>query len=310
MGAHLFSEFMKAGNHKAIILTSWLFALCFTTLAHPTGNMICHGESILWPYIYPIDDPNHHACVMIWTKSEEAKVYLKSEFAGSDFMLYSNQKEIYLIERRFIQEKLEFQVRILKTQLNKEAEVIWNWFTDTHRIGEGGFFMLSDEEIVFAKYPRIYRLKKGEKDPSPYFNFLHPIVKIRAVEDQQILLLADSACYLVQQNGKLIKKWDNLIDLKVKEAPLNRNQVFDADYYQGALLIAYWGRRTFDLIDTEGNRTVLLQENAPFTPHWVAFWKAKKLLFSSQLIFNGSTPKPFLSLFNEGNQLEVIWKKP
>ncbi|NJN26450.1 MAG: hypothetical protein HC819_10965 [Cyclobacteriaceae bacterium] len=297
---------MKAQTFKTTFFAMVLLLLSSFAFAHPTGNLITIGEYVLWSYINPINDPNHYAFVMSWTKSAEPKVYLQSEHAASDFMLYTNQNDIYFIERKFLQASDEFEVRVLKSTIDKEPRVIWDWFKDDFRIGEGGFFMLSDHQMVFGKYPEIYSLKKGEQKKK-YFHFDHPISKIRAVERNQLLLLGDNSCYLVQQNGTMLKEWNDLIDHDVQHAPLNLNRIFDADYANGALLIAYWGSRSFDLINASGKRQIIVQQTEPLTPHWVAFWKNEKLLFSSKLIFDGSTPKPHLVMSNEINELSVIW---
>lgn len=297
---------MKTRNIHITILGTVLLFLSSFAFAHPTGNMITIGESVLWSYINPINDQDHHACVMIWTKGSEPKVFIQSEYAASDFMLYNNQNELYIIERRFLQASDEFQVRVLKSTFGRVPKVIWDWFKDDYRIGEGGFFMLSDNQLVFGKFPEIYSLKKGEQ-PTKYFEFDNPINKIRAVENNQILLLGDNSCYLVQQSGHILKQWNDLIDPTVGNAPMNRNLVFDADYSNGELLLSYWGRRSFDLINASDKRQIILQQSEPYTPHWVAFWNKEKLLFSSQLIFDGSTPKPHLSLLNEQNNESIIW---
>ncbi len=298
---------MNIQNIKTKALGTVLLFLTSYAFAHPTGNMVTIGEYVLWSYINPINDPNHFACVMIWTQGSEPKVYIQSEYAASDFMLYHTQNEIYIIERRFLQASDEFQVRVLKSTIGKKPKVIWNWFKDDYRIGEGGFLMLSDHQMVFGKYPEIFSLKKGEQ-PTKYFEFHYPIKRIRAIEHNQILLLGDNACYLVQQNGTILKRWNDLIDQKVKNAPMNRNQVFDADYSNGELLLSYWGRRSFDLIDANGNRIIILKQAEPLTPHWVTFWNKKKLLFSSHLIFDGSTPKPHLTLLDEQKNQREIWR--
>ncbi|MEQ9467123.1 MAG: hypothetical protein RLN88_06890 [Ekhidna sp.] len=297
---------MKTLNIRTKILSTLLLLLTSYAFAHPTGNMIVIGDNVLWSYVNPINDPNHYACVMIWTKGSQPKVFVQSEYAASDFMLYNKQNEIYMIERRFLQASDEFHIRVLKSTIGSQPKVIWDWFKDDYRIGEGGFFMLSDDQMVFGKYPEIYSLKKGEQ-PATYFKFDQPINKIRAVEHNQILLLSDNTCYLVQQNGNILKQWNDLIDQKVENAPMNRNQVFDADYSKGELLLSYWGRRSFDLINANGKRQIILQQSDPYTPHWVAFWNKEKLLFSSKLIFDGSTPKPHLTLLTEQNNQSLIW---
>lgn len=291
---------------KSLLLTLLTLTLVPFAFAHPTGNMITVGDNVLWSYINPINDPNHHACIMVWNKNSEPKVFIQSEYPASDYMLYNKQNEIYIIERRHLQATQEFEVRLMKTTIGKKPKIIWDWFKDDWRIGEGGFFMLSDNQMVLGKYPEIYTLKKGEK-PQKYFDFDQPIKRIRAVENNQILLLGNNACFLTRQDGSMVEQWNQLIDDKIKDAPLNRNQIFDADYKNGNLLFAYWGKRTFERINKSGTRQTLLEQSKPFTPHWVAFWNNEKLLFSSKLVFDGSTPKPFLVSLNDKNQSQVVW---
>ncbi|MFC0602930.1 hypothetical protein [Winogradskyella pulchriflava] len=299
-------------NYKSlytIFICALMFVVTLVVHAHPTGNMITVGDNVLWSYINPIDDPNHKACVMLWKKGTNPKVFIQSDYAASDYILYSNKKEIYIIERRYIDERQEFKIRILKTTIDSTPTVIWDWFKDDWRIGEGGFFMLSDNHIVFGSYPLVYSLEKGKK-PETYFEFDQNINRIRAVDNNLILLLNDNTCYLVEQNGKVLKSWHNLIDNTVDNAPLNRNQLFDADYRNGKLLIAYWGNRSFDSVDENGDHKTILQQTAPSVPHWVAFFKDELLLFSSFLIFDGSTPQPNLLMVNEENSINQIWSKP
>lgn len=294
---------MKIKNAAIIAVILFLYTSVF---AHPTGNIITVGEHVLWSYINPIDNPNHYACVMIWERGSEPKVLIQSEFAASDYMLYNNLNEIYIVERKYLQSSNSFEIRVLKLKVDEKPNVIWDWFKDEYRIGESGFVMLSDYQMVFGKYPHIFSLTKGEK-PQKYFEFSHPIKKIRGIENKQILLLSENSCYLVEQNGTILKQWNNLIENNVENTPLNLNVIFDADYSSGELLLAYWGNRSFDLINPTGERKTILKQSEPLTPHWTAFWNKEKLLFSSKLIFDGSTPKPHLILINAENEQEIIW---
>lgn len=274
--------------------------------AHPTGNMITVGKNVLWSYVDPVNDSEHHACVMIWSQGSEPKVLITSKFPGSDFMLYNKKNEIYIIERRFIQITQKFEIRILKTMLGEKPREIWGWFEDEMRIGESGFFMKTDDQIVFGKYPNIYQLYKGENS-TKLFDFDSSIIKIRAIGESKILMLGERSCWLTDLNGKIVKKWDNLLDKQVKNAPLNRNRIFDADYKNGELLLAYWGKRSFEILYDDGKRETIMQMNEPLTPHWVAFYDKDKLLFSSKLIFNGKSPNPNLVLYKSDNEKLDIW---
>lgn len=284
-----------------IIITS------FQARAHPGGNMIIVGKHVLWSYVSPINDIGHQACVMIWSPGSKPEIILKSKYVASDYMLFSNGNDIFIIEQRYIQVTNKYEIRILKTEIDGEPFEIWGWFEDKWRIGDGGFFMKSDKEIIFGRYPSVYRLKKGQT-PVEYLEFNFLIKKIRAVDNNQVLLLNDNSCYLIDQEGKIIKEWTNITDSNVDNISLNRNQIFDADFKNEELLVAYWGKRSFDLYRRDGSRKTLMQMQAPFVPHWVAFYENKELLFSSKLVFTGETPKPNLILYKSDNEKINIWK--
>jgi len=278
----------------------------YQILAHPGGNMITVGKHVLWSYVNPIDDVEHHASVMIWSPKSKPEILLKSEFSASDFMFSNNGRNIYIIEQRYLRHTDKYEIRIFKTQIGEKPSEIWGWFEDKWRIGDGGFFMNSDQEIVFGRYPRIYRMEK-DQNPKEYFEFKSSIKKIRAIGSNQILLLGDKSCWLTDLKGKIIKEWTDLINLQINDAPLNRNQIFDADFKNGELLFAYWGKRSFDVINSKGIRKTILQMKEPLVPHWVAFYENKKLLFSSRLLFNGETPRPNLILYSSHYKKSSIW---
>lgn len=293
-------------NQILILIVTIISSL--QVLSHPGGNMITIGKHVLWSYVSPIEDTEHHASVMIWSPNSDPKILLKSEFAASDYMFSSNGEHIYIIEQRYLQNTDKYEIRIFKTRIGEEPAEIWSWFNDQWRIGDGGFFMNSDQEIVFGRYPNIYSLRKGQT-PNKYFEFNYSIKKVRAINSTQILLLSDNSCWLTDQNGKIIKEWIDLIDLKIKNAPLNRNQIFDADFKNGELLLAYWGNRSFISINSSGTQKTIMQLKKPFVPHWVAFYGNEKLLFSSSFLFNGETPNPNLILYKSDNEKINIWKK-
>lgn len=294
-------------NYKIVLLVTTLI-ICFQALAHPGGNMITVGEHVLWSYVSPIDDTQHHAVVMIWRPGAEPEILLKSEFVASDYFFYANGSSIYIIEQRYIQRNDTFEIRVLKTRIGEQPIVMWDWFTDRWRIGDGGFFMKSEQEIVFGRYPDLYCLKRGQ-NPEKFMEFEAPVKRIRAIDNNLILLLGDNSCWLANRDGKIIRIWSNLLDVQIKDAPLNRNQIFDADYKDGELLLAYWGNRSFDVFNSKGVRKTLMQMQAPQVPHWVAFYGTEKLLFSSRLDFSGAAPTPNFILYTAEDEKVSIWKK-
>ena len=291
---------------KEIHIFLFIFLLPFTLKAHPGGNMITVGDHVLWSYISPVDDVEHHACVMVWHPATEPEIILRSAFPASDFMFHHIGEKIYILEQHYVQQHDHFRKRILKMKIGEKPQELWNWFVDDWRIGDAGFYMKSEKEIIFGSQSDIYCMEKGQ-GPEKYFDFDSPIKKIKSVPHNQILLTGEDNCWLTDQNGKIIRQWDDIIDERIEDAPLQMNLIFDADYKNGELLLAYWGKRSFDAIYDDGTRQTLLQLKEPVTPHWVAFYKDAKLLFSSKLIFDGSTPKPNLILFESATKQTEIW---
>lgn len=297
---------MKSSIGKNTGLFLVMFLVNLSIWAHPTGNMITVGNYVLWAYVDPIDDPAHHACLMLWHPDRAPQVLLRSEHPASDFMLHNKGETIYAIERRHIGQTQQFEARILKFRISETPEVIWDWFEDRWRIGEGGFMMPSDDEVIFGKYPNIYSLGR-EGTPIRYFGFDFPIKRMRAVEGNRILLLGDDGCWLVDYDGNIMKHWNRLLREDVVDAPLGRNQVFDADYKDGELLLAYWGNRSYVVMADTGGSEELLKQANPLVPHWVAHYGEGKLLFSSKLVFDGRNPKPVLLYYKGKTDLDEIW---
>jgi hypothetical protein len=293
-----------------ITILIWFYAVFSTAVfSHPTGDMIRVDDHVLWSYISPVDDPGHHACIMIWSQGSQPEVLIKSNFPASDYMLYGRDDIIYIIERRYIQSTGAFESRVLKMKIGEKPKEIWEWFEDEWHVGEGGFHMPSDKKIVFARYPQIYSLEKGKTAIKSRFQPTQPIYRITAVENNQFLLLAENSYMLVNKKGEVLKTWTNLLYEEISDAPLNRNQVFDADYHNGELLIAYWGNRSFDIITREGERKTLLKQEKPLTPHWVTYFNDNKILFSSRLVFDGRNPRPQVILYKSNKEQIEIWKE-
>lgn len=278
-------------------------------LPHPTGNMVVVGQHVLWSYISPVADPDHRACVMSWQPGASPAVLLQSEYPGSDFMLSVRGENVYALERRYLATEDRFEARLMKWAPGEAAAEIWPWFRDSWRVAEAGFFMLSDTRMVMGRYPGVAVLEKGG-EPRPYLEFEAPIRRIRKLDENRLLLLGEGACWLTDGAGTILKTWESLLDEEAPDPPLGRNQVFDADYRNGELLLAYWGRRQYKVIRPDGRHIVIRQLEAPLTPHWVAYSKFGKLLFASSLVFTGETPKPDLVRITEDGRTRPVWQMP
>ncbi|MCE2496558.1 MAG: hypothetical protein J4F31_08280 [Flavobacteriales bacterium] len=275
-------------------------------IAHPNGGIVVVGEGVCWSYIYPVDDVDHHACIFRWNQNDEPEVLIRSDYPASDYFLSSMEGTLYIVERAFVRVNDTFKCRVLKLSEKGEAIEIWPWFEDPWRTAEGGFFMLSDTELVFARYPKLYSPAKGG-EPEVYFDFDHAVNKIRGLDNDEFLILAEDNCFLVSGSGKILNEWRSLVEPTVENVPLNRNMVFDVDYRAGELLVAYWGNRSFLLMDSYGGRRTIVQRSAPFVPHWVAFVNNCELLFSSKMFFDSRPLKPHLIMHNGLGETQEVW---
>ena len=229
------------------------------------------------------------------------------------FVLYAKEDIIYIVESRYNRTEDLFETRILKATLDSDPVTIWPWFKDKWKIGSNGFLMGSDTQVIFAHYPNVYCMDKGEQ-PKIYFDINDSINKIRPVGNQKILLLSDKNCWLTDQKGTLLKSWKDLPEQHISNAPMGRNTMYDVAYQNGKLLMAYWGKRSFELIDQDGNRKTLKQCKPEWIPHWVSFYGDKALLFSSFMDFETpltpdlkkSTITPLFELYDKG-KLFKIW---
>jgi hypothetical protein len=300
---------MKKSLLISQLLMFYTTVLSMSALAHPTGDLISVDGSVLWSYVSPVDDPDHHACVMRWKEGAAPEVLVRSVYQASDYMLYNRGNVVYIIERRFVQATDAFESRVLKMKMGEEAVEIWGWFEDAWRVGEGGFVMEGDDRMIFAAYPAVYSLDKGGKPRKYPIAPSEPVNGLKEVGGGQLLVMGEAACWLLDEKGDIVRSWNSLLNEKVENAPLNRNRIFDLDYRNGELLMAYWGQRSFETISGSGERKVVAQYGDPLTPHWVSYHGNGKLLFASELRFDGSNPKPHLVFMKPDGKTVEIWKE-
>lgn len=291
-----------------LLLTVILFLTLQQASAHPTGNLVVMGRQVFWSYTDPVDDADHHACIMQWSPEKGPSVLLRSTHEASDFMLYARQDILYAIERRYHSSTEKYEFRMLSIRIGAPPVVIIDWTEDTLRIGEGGFYTEATGGLVFASYPNILRWS-ASVGMEKAFEFPHPVKRLRKVGDDRLLLLGNNRCWLTDLAGKILLEWTGLTDPGVRNAPLNRNQVFDIDYKDSELLLAYWGKRSFEVVTEVERKKVLLQQKAPLVPHWVAWRGNDALLFSSEMDFtNGQNPRPLLLLLTSEGRVKTLWE--
>ncbi|EWH12323.1 hypothetical protein DS2_01340 [Catenovulum agarivorans DS-2] len=302
----LLKKLIKQFSYIVVILAA--SSSLTAVLAHPTGNLVSIGGTAYFPYVVPIDHPNHKSSVLSWQMGGQVEVVLTSEYTASDFMLSALDNNLYIIERRYQHSNSKNYIRLLELQSDNSTNTIWPWFEDKWRLGEGGFHVQSDQQVIFVKYPDVL-LHKADGSVDQAFEFPHPVKRLRKVE-QGLLLLGENQAWLVDQQGKIKRQWDNLLNQAAANAPLNRNQIFDIDYQQGRLLVANWGNRSFDIVSHNNRQTSLMHAvKTPYTAHWVTHFNHGYLLMASTITFDGNNPRPLLIFKATADaQAQIIWQ--
>ena len=86
--------------------------------SHPTGNMLTINEMVLFSYICPLNDPQHHACIMMWSEKTGIQPWLNSDHPASDWMISpAGEGKVYLIERYYQSENKVNMCRLLEASI-------------------------------------------------------------------------------------------------------------------------------------------------------------------------------------------------
>lgn len=290
-------------------LIALILFLNITLIAHPTGNLIINNNKVYWSYVYPVGDPDHHACIMVWDEKDGARPWIISEYSGSDWMMSpSSEGGFYFVERYYDAQIQNHRSRIFYYESDTDIKEIMSWFVDEYHFGEGGFIPTENGNFIFAKYPYILYMN-SDGTVNNWIDWHKPVSRIRYINDESFLIKGDSSIWIVDYNGKNLNEWSNLIEPLDSDPPFLGNRIFDADFNDGDLWIAYWGKRRLDLIN--GNaREVIKTFNEPFLPHAVGA-KGDKVFILTSTISPYVNQQILPNLWKyENNNSELIWGEP
>jgi hypothetical protein len=261
-------------------------SIAFPAFAHPTGGMVVIDGRLLWSYVCPIEDADHHACVMLWDEESGVRPWLTSAFPASDWMLApAPEGKVYLVERYFDQARQANRARLLTATVGAEPEVIIPWFDDAHRFGEGGFAALGDGRFLFARYPNLYVLDR-DGSATMWKEWSEPVYGLKQTQGGSLLIRGESVAWLTTHDGTVLESWPGLLQELTTEPPFMGNRVFDADHADGSLWIAYWGKRRFEVLRGDA-RTVIKSFDAPWLPHAVAVDDRSAFMLASTIAPGG-----------------------
>ncbi|MBU1310075.1 MAG: hypothetical protein KKE30_11160 [Gammaproteobacteria bacterium] len=277
-----------------------------SALAHPTGSMVVIDGTVLWSYVCPVGSPDHRGCVMSWDEEMGARPWLISSFAASDWMMApAADGKVYLVERYFDHARQTNRTRLLIASVGATPEELLPWFDDPHRFGEAGFAAIAGGRFLFARYPNLYLLNENGS-ASKWLEWPVAVFGVRQVQGGLLLIRGESEAWLTTQDGRILTGWSKLLQELTSEPPFMGNRVFDADYEDGSLWIAYWGKRRFEVI-REGARTVVKSFDKPWLPHAVAADGGAVFMLASTIAAGDDQGiRPNLWRM-KNNALELLW---
>ena len=275
-------------------------------LPHPAGDMIYINNTLLWSYIYPIGNIQHNASVMMWDRENGVRPWLISEYSASDWMIsVADSEHVYLIENYYNNNDDSHYARLLKSKVGSDPIEIVPWFKDNYRIAQHGFIFREDSTILFVNYPDLYKYYLDGTIEN-VDNWNESLGSVRKLTNGNYLLRSDSSAWLTDNNLNILNSWNELLEPLGNNLPFGGNQIFDVDYVNESLYMAYWGKRSFDIIKNQ-KRDVLLSFNSPWVPHHIAAGDSKIFMLSSTLAPDvTSNIEPSLWLI-EDDKFELIW---
>ncbi len=289
---------------KSIFIIAIHLLIVSGIYSHPSSSMIYFDDSLYWVYISPINDVNHKAAIMKWNEEEGISIYLVSEFEASDFTLSKGRAEGFDIIESYY-DGGEYYVRLLRFSNESKATEILPWFTSRERIGEHGFFVDDFGQIIFCKYPQVY-VREANGTFNKWKDFEFDIHSVAYEGSNRFLVRGESKVELIDANGNTIFQWDNLLKENIENLPFRGNIIYDADFENEKLLLAYWGNRSFDIIEN-GKRHSLKRLTHPYIPH-SALINGEEYFLLASTIAPGEYNKIEPALWRISNEdTELIW---
>lgn len=284
---------MNQLDKRFFFVIAIFFGTFINVTSHPSSSMIYSSGNLYWVYISPIKDVNHKAVIMKWNENDGVSTFYVSKHSASDLTLSISSDGFYVLESYYTNN--EYFTRLLKkTEEGNLIEAI-PWFTTSERLDQHGIYVDSNEQIIFCDFPKI-SVRKSDGSITEWKEFDFDIHSLSAEGNNQFLLRGETKALLIDSDGNKLQEWNNLLENPISDLPFRGNIIYDIDYGNGQLLIAYWGKRKFDLIK-DGNRTTLKELFHPYIPH-------SALINGDEYFLLASTIAP--GEFNEINP--VLWR--
>lgn len=241
------------------------------TLAHPWGGLVIDENGVVYfAFVAPMVGDDHHACV--WQINDQGKLtpVLKSSFSPSDIIVSrSPSRMIFGAERRSAGSGYETRL----WQISDKGKRLVIGPNSPEKPFHVQAYAVSDNGKVF--YAIENQLFRREKDGS--------VSKVEAKDsftriddlawglNDKLYILDRGSVKILEETGVVSVLVEGLKEEKPEDLPFDgANILFDfAVDNQGNVYVAYYGNRRTLKVSPDGEVSVLLYPDGPWSPHGV-----------------------------------------
>ena len=252
--------------------------------AHPWGGLVIDEEgNIYFTFICPMVDDEHYACVWKIDTEEELREVLRSGRSPSDIILTRTpDRIIYGAERTG---QAPNHLNSLWMISGAENSPLIEPASNSDEFFIQAYAVTGDGSVYFARDSRIFIRKPDRQiEELPFETESGRIQLLTVSPNGELYILAGDNLYKQDANSiSLIA--ENLREDNPKNIPFpGANILFDmAVDRDGNVFIAYYGNRQIIQVYPDGERKVILEAKAPWSPHGVDVFNGEVFVLESTL---------------------------
>ncbi|MGN8226139.1 hypothetical protein [Gracilimonas sp. BCB1] len=254
-----------------------------TASAHPWGGLVIDQQgNIYFTFICPFVDDDHYACVWQIDNQQNLKQVLESSHSPSDIILSrSPDRLIYGAERN--NAAGGYQARLWKIN-GRDNELIIKPTTDEELFFIQAYAVAEDGKVYFARENRLFqRNESGQVLEIELPPGIDRIDDLAWGLNNKLYILDRESIKVMEEGGSVSVLATGLKEDDPENIPFSgANILFDFTVDRtGNVYLAYYGNRRVLKVTPEGEVSVFLESEAPWSPHGVDVFNGEVYVLES-----------------------------
>ncbi len=251
--------------------------------AHPWGGLVIDQQgNIYFTFICPFVDDGHYACVWQIDNQQNLKQVLESSHSPSDIILArSPGRMIYGAERT--NAGGGFQARLWKVD-GSGNELIINPTTDEEFFFIQAYAVSENGTVFFARENRLFlRDETGRVSEIELASGIDRIDDLAWGLNNKLYILDRESVKVMEEDGAVSVLASGLKEEDPENIPFSgANILFDFTVDEtGNVYLAYYGNRKVLKVSPEGEVSVFLESEGPWSPHGVDVYDGEVYVLES-----------------------------